>query len=775
MIPNAVISDMPDTAYPQWLQQSVAETARLHLAGHRRLLVISGSVDWVDRQSLLIQQQLRGDWLKMPEQVAFRSAQTLLGQEFQHAVFDARAGFDVQALAIVAGTLTSGSWLVLLLPRWAEWAATPDSDSLRWSEQTSPIATPHFVAHCQRVFAQSSVFCWCEEHEREQHVADVLLNATPFTAAPFTERQTTDSQPTGIQSANTQPTAISLPSISWLTAWSQSNTSACTKLSVQWLPPDGTPTTEQRDVLQRLLTTTSGVLSLTAARGRGKSAVAGMLAANWSGSGKVWVTAPKRASVDTLFLYATEHAEFYAPDALLAHCQQQGRSQIFAQTDWLLVDEAAAIPAPLLQALLPFFPRILLLTTVQGYEGTGRGFELKFCAGLSQQGYHWQALRLQQPMRWAAGDPLEQTIADLLLLEAEHEINLAATALGDRPAALPDLIEYNRCITADFRQQPERLKRFYALLTSAHYRTTPLDLRRLLDVPDNHSLLAECQVVDKTGSVSTPTLLGGVWLINEGGLSAELAQAIWRGERRPRGNLLVQSLAAHADLPQACQLNSVRISRIAVAPDYRRQGLAAKLVDQVVEHAAASGLDFVSVSFGFTPDLWLFWQHCGFALARIGTQKEASSGCYAAMALKACSEQGAQLCLQAQADLARRWPLIAASDWMDFPTNAHLPSALSAQPDWPLSPADLRELEGFAYAHRALETSWPSLCRLLKASTAALPHLHSGVFLPEYPLKGQLSPPCVEKTVSHKAWLQASRREVAAVLESGELKSVCIE
>ncbi|MGL5605804.1 MAG: tRNA-binding protein, partial [Plesiomonas sp.] len=180
-------------------------------------------------------------------------------------------------------------------------------------------------------------------------------------------------------------------------------------------------------------------------------------------------------------------------------------------------------------------------------------------------------------------------------------------------------------------------------------------------------------------------------------------------------------------------------------------------------------------SFGFTPELWLFWQHCGFVLARIGTQKEASSGCYAAMALKACSAQGAQLCLQAQADLARRWPLIAASDWMDFPTNAHLPSALSEQPDWPLSPADLRELEGFAYAHRALETSWPSLCRLLKASTAALPHLHSGVFLPEYPLKGQLSPPCVEKTVSHKAWLQASRREVAAVLESGELKSVCIE
>jgi hypothetical protein len=49
-----------------------------------------------------------------------------------------------------------------------------------------------------------------------------------------------------------------------------------------------------------------------------------------------------------------------------------------------------------LSALLPYFPRILMTTTVQGYEGTGRGFLLKFCATLPQ----WRAFTLDDPLRW---------------------------------------------------------------------------------------------------------------------------------------------------------------------------------------------------------------------------------------------------------------------------------------------------------------------------------------------------------------------------------------
>lgn len=49
--------------------------------------------------------------------------------------------------------------------------------------------------------------------------------------------------------------------------------------------------------------------------------------------------------------------------------------------------------------------------------------------------------------------------------------------------------------------------------------------------------------------------------------------------------------------------------------------------------ADAAGYDYLSVSFGYTAELWRFWQRCGFTLVRLGTHREASSGCYTAMAL----------------------------------------------------------------------------------------------------------------------------------------------
>lgn len=160
-----------------------------------------------------------------------------------------------------------------------------------------------------------------------------------------------------------------------------------------WQPPDGRPTEEQQAILTALLQAESGVWVLTAARGRGKSTLAGMLVAQSPLT--CWITGPSRAATEVAGEWAQGRAQFWAPDALLAQCREGDVSAV----GWLLVDEAAAIPAPLLQQLIGYFPRVLLTTTVQGYEGTGRGFLLKFCAGLPS----YQALSLQQPMRWAQG------------------------------------------------------------------------------------------------------------------------------------------------------------------------------------------------------------------------------------------------------------------------------------------------------------------------------------------------------------------------------------
>ncbi|PLN71570.1 hypothetical protein CWN73_27410, partial [Klebsiella quasipneumoniae] len=224
-----------------------------------------------------------------------------------------------------------------------------------------------------------------------------------------------------------------------------------------WHPAEGHPLAEQAAILAQLLRLPPGIAAVTAERGRGKSALAGMLLRQLAG--EAIVTAPTRSAVDVLASFAGEAFRFMAPDALLSSKET---------ASWLIVDEAAAIPAPLLRQLVSRFPRTLLTTTVQGYEGTGRGFLLKFCASLP----HLQSFSLSAPIRWAVGCPLESAISQLLIFSDE--------AFRDAPTGEVAVEEVDQSSWQTRSALPEAM---YQLLSGAHYRTSPLDLRRMMDAP----------------------------------------------------------------------------------------------------------------------------------------------------------------------------------------------------------------------------------------------------------------------------------------------------
>lgn len=613
--------------------------------GHRRLLVLSGSADWARQQAINLSDQLPGDWLWVGEHppphihgIRPTAAKTLLGQEGLHGVFDASDGLNTEALAVLAGTLRAGSWLVMLVPEWGSWPQLPDADSLRWSEQSAPITTPNFICHLQRqLLASPDVVLWQQGQ---------LPSERQFDIRPY------------------------------------------------WQQPDGTPTAEQQNILLRLMQARQGVWVLTAARGRGKSTLAGMLVAQWPG--KCWVTGPGKAATQVLSQRAGERARFWAPDALLDFCQRHDVSDV----DWLLIDEAAAIPTALLSALLAYFPRALLTTTVQGYEGTGRGFLLKFCSTLSD----WHHLTLTNPIRWASDDPLEQIIDDIMLFNDDWVIDTLSPTVSASAQ-----VEISACKQSDWLSNPELLRRFYGLLSSAHYRTTPLDLRRLMDAPGMHFSAAKM----------ADSVIGALWLVDEGGLDSRLAQDVWAGRRRPKGSLVAQSLAAHSGQWQAPTLLSRRISRVAVVPSRRQQGVARQMIAVEQARAQQEGLDFLSVSFGYTTELACFWRACGFQLVRMGSHKEASSGCYAAMAVLPLSSAGQRLTEAARQQLVRDWYWL--QQWIGLDTPVSLPQP--EQPDITLNDDDWRELAGFAFAFRPLEASLPALQRLLLRSKLPLPAL----------------------------------------------------
>ncbi len=636
-------------------------TAQMKREGIRRLLVLSGEEGWCFDHVLKLRDALPGDWLWISPQpdaenhCSPSALQTLLGREFRHAVFDARHGFDAAAFAALSGTLKAGSWLVLLLPVWEEWENQPDADSLRWSDCPDPIATPHFVQHLKRVLtADNEAILWRQNQ--------------PFSLAHFTPR-------------------------------------------TDWYPATGAPQPEQQQLLKQLMTMPPGVAAVTAARGRGKSALAGQLISRIAG--RAIVTAPAKASTDVLAQFAGEKFRFIAPDALLASDEQ---------ADWLVVDEAAAIPAPLLHQLVSRFPRTLLTTTVQGYEGTGRGFLLKFCARFP----HLHRFELQQPIRWAQGCPLEKMVSEALVFDDE---NFTHTPQGN--------IVISAFEQTLWQSDPETPLKVYQLLSGAHYRTSPLDLRRMMDAPGQHFLQA----------AGENEIAGALWLVDEGGLSQQLSQAVWAGFRRPRGNLVAQSLAAHGSNPLAATLRGRRVSRIAVHPARQREGTGQQLIAGALQYT--QDLDYLSVSFGYTGELWRFWQRCGFVLVRMGNHREASSGCYTAMALLPMSDAGKQLAEREHYRLRRDAQALAQWNGETLPVDP-LNDAVLSDDDW-------LELAGFAFAHRPLLTSLGCLLRLLQTSELALPALRGR--LQKNASDAQL---CTTLKLSGRKMLLVRQREEAA-------------
>ncbi|MDE9493280.1 GNAT family N-acetyltransferase [Xenorhabdus bovienii] len=671
--------------------------------GQRRLVVLSGNALWSEQIVNQLKKQFQGDWVTVASGdegvIEPVKAFSLLGREFMHGIFDVTRGFNAEALAILAGTLKAGSWLVMRVPTWSQWPAQPDEDSLRWNESAGVISTPHFIQHIQQQILE---------------LPDILLwqQGKPF--QPMQLLQT-----------------------------------------VPWQMPDGNPTASQQAILEQLLRASQGVWVVTAPRGRGKSALAGMLIQQWPG--KCWLCAPAKITTEVIRYYSgtsdpeqdspVDKTPFWAVDNLLKYCRLKNNRQGHdIDADWLLIDEAAAIPTPQLAELIRYFPRVLLTTTVQGYEGTGRGFLLKLCATLPD----CHVRELETPMRWAENDPLETWLDSSLLFDDKRLFN--EKSLSDEPLVYSEPeknLHFYPIAQAMWLRQPELLRQFYGLLTSAHYRTSPLDLRRLLDGNGMTFLAAISR-----SAMDNQQLIGALWMVSEGGLPQTLAHEVWAGRRRPRGNLVAQSLAAHGGFPQAATMRSQRVSRIAVQAQYRRRGIAQHLVAQQCQEARAQKQDFLSVSFGYTAELWSLWQTCGFRLVRMGTHLEASSGCYTAMAILPLSEKGKWLAESAQQQLCRD------AYWLELLIGFSLP--IDHHDDNQLSDSDWQELAGFAFAHRPLSASYFALQRLLLAHDLALPALR------KY-LQQQIDIEQCARDLSlsgRKALLKRCREETAGALAS---------
>ncbi|MFK5238637.1 GNAT family N-acetyltransferase [Glaesserella parasuis] len=586
-----------------------------------------------------------------PTSFPFSNAKTLLGQEFPYAIYDMRTEggvcLNLDALAIVAGTIQEGGTLYLVCPEWDNLEQQVDFDALRWNAQ-QPIATPNFFRYFKTL------------------VNEIL--------PPFTGEVPCEAGGRG----------------------------------------EIVFTQDQQNIFDNLPLDPADIHLILAPRGRGKSTLSGKLAEKLSQQYAVSITARSHSALPNFWKeIESDKVQFFAPDRLIQMIEQQNISP----KQWLFIDEAASLPLPMLQQFCAYFDKVVLTTTTQNYEGTGRGFCLKFLPTLSRSTKQWT---LSQPLRWGENDPLEAFINQLLLLEYQIPPSPPFSKGGS---------------------YLDKLINFYHLLAQAHYKTTPTDLRRLFDAPDQRYFYLEEQ----------EKLIAGCWAVNEGGLDDELTQAIWRGERRPQGNLVAQYLCFQGNLPDACRLKSVRISRIAVQLEYQKQGYGKRLVSQIISQMPPL-VDFVSVSFGLTPELLRFWQSCGFSLVQVTPTPEASSSYHSAMMIYPLSVQGKIFAQQAKQQFERDFPLLPFAD-----TLQNTISILPAKEQYLFNFIDKKNVQGFVFHQRTLSACYASLKRLY-INQPSITFLQA-VFEKQ----------SADKKISQKQWVRKIKCKLKTISAIGEM------
>lgn len=448
-------------------------------------------------------------------------------------------------------------------------------------------------------------------------------------------------------------------------------------------------------------------LVLSADRGRGKSASLGIAAAQLLKEGRqtILVTAPSLATVDTVFEHASRlladakssaglisvngaEIKFVAPDMLI---------ESDLKADLVLVDEAAAIPASMLEKLLQKYSRIVFSTTLHGYEGTGRGFAVRFQKTLDEKTPNWHHYRMETPIRWLKNDALEAFSFESLLLNASP---VDDDFIRDASVEQCQFECIDRQALIDNEQE---LRELFGLMVLAHYRTRPSDCQMMLDRDD-----VSVYVMRYQGHI-----VASAWLVKEGELDDDLAANIHAGHRRLKGHLLPQSLLAHVGITTAGSLNYQRIIRIATHPVIQQRGIARDLLDKIIEQADG---DIVGASFGVSTDVINFWSQTGFLPVRLGIHKDDVSGSHSIMMLKAVSVVGKTLLSTATERFQQHWPYLLQRQFKQLDANLVIQlSQLLPETEAKLTFLDEQELIAFSDGQRGYEFSQIALWNYLSS------------------------------------------------------------
>ncbi len=658
----------------------------LHQHHHRVLVILSGQRQWQSAQLenlwtpletvLSIGSKKDGfspqDLNTTIETIDSKQLIHHLGQESDGIILDASEGLSANTLGIAAGMVKGGGLFVLLTPDIEEWRCQPNPDNARFLNSPLGIeqAHPYFIDHLiQQWQAPHQQMLWLSEADTE------TLSSSKIEA--FTQR-------------------------------------LVEQVTITTSPKESLPTLDQQQAIQAIHSVAFGhrkrPLVMSADRGRGKSSVLGLAAIQCllDGKNEIVLTASRLDQAKMAFEHAIK-AIFKATETLdiKIETKQPGLVSFYFQNqlktfkfiapdqlvidptlaDVLMVDEAAHLPTPLLTQLLHRHHRLVFATTLHGYEGSGRGFELRFKKTLNTFTPDWKNLRLEQPIRWAENDPLETAINQALFLNPNQlESNLINEL---KPFNVENIILQEESIN-DLVDDSKLLHAVFDLLVQAHYQTSPNDLQQLLTAPNLKIITAK----------QDHQLLGVVLCIEEG--------KIMPTTTRVHGHLVPQLLCKNYASGDFSMLSTWRVMRIAVHPEYQQHGIGKKLLKTLQNIARQAHIDYLSSSFGASNELLPFWFNQGYTPLHVGVKRDKASGSHNVVVTLPLSAMAQQALAAIQRVFQAQFPHTVIESLYFVPTQQILSVLMTFR-----FKTQKRQLEAAAIAYESKKRQYESISGLL--------------------------------------------------------------
>ena len=496
-------------------------------------------------------------------------------------------------------------------------------------------------------------------------------------------------------------------------------------------------------------------LVIRADRGRGKSTALGFAAAeliNQSHAQSIVLVSNQGASTKVLREHFVRHLKDPETQSKLVVMPSDAVVNSVPECGLVLIDEAASIPLPVLERIIKSYSRVVMASTLHGYEGSGRGFDLKLQQILERCKKQPNFLTLNEPVRWAPNCALEQSINDAFVLNASFCAQDLSSESTDERA------EWLR--PEELTGKEQDIRALFSLLVLAHYQTRPSDLSLILDNPKLHIAVIR----------NDKGITGAALCIDEDvpeAADSNIADGIISGERRLKGRLLPQALAGFYADTNWLQQRMLRVMRIVVHPSLQNHGMGSRLLNQVQEYAKTKGFSGCSVSFGADARLLRFWQRAGYRCLRLSYKADASSGLMSAMLVKPLLQQASSLCEQHQGYFHQH--LISGLPYFYKSLEPELITALFTDINAKgvadtLDDAALSKLQRFASSMSAPWDCWPELQSLvIHACSMTKQNKHPALEkLIRYVLKGDNS--VVEEEGGKKAWNRYLREAIRELL-----------